>query len=162
MVSPQPRSIQNRDYYFATAGLVKISLPLQGFWNCVVYIRPRCNALCRWRPNLPFHKVLLNILFNKEDPVDTSTMRRAARIWRPPPAVTSERRSKSSSGQCVLPTSEKAGSRDDDEEQEDEFVPDFSRVEMGALSETRYEDCSDGVLCINGQPGTNDQDDSPA
>ena len=67
LFGPSTTTKENRSFYFPVVVLTKIFLPLQGFWNCFIYIRPRYKALQLRNPNWSMWTVLRAILDSKED-----------------------------------------------------------------------------------------------
>ncbi len=77
--SSQPATKENRSFYFAIVLITKIFQPLQGFFNCYIYIRPRFNSIRRRRHELPWYTVLYAIASGNDTHMDRSESTRRAR-----------------------------------------------------------------------------------
>ena len=67
LLAPTPATKQHRNFYFPVVALMKIFLPLQGFWNCFIYIRPRYAAIRLRHPDMPLRRVLSIVLHSTEN-----------------------------------------------------------------------------------------------
>jgi hypothetical protein len=64
LVGPSAEGVEeNRHIYFPLSVLVKIFLPLQGFWNCIIFVRPRYTALKRRNRHLKCWQIVKQIVF---------------------------------------------------------------------------------------------------
>ncbi len=66
LLGPQPAAKENRGFYFPVVLTAKICLPLQGFFNCYIYVRPRYNSVRRKQPELPWYTVLYEVVSGQE------------------------------------------------------------------------------------------------
>lgn len=79
LFGPSPANESRRNFYLPVAILTKITLPLQGMWNCFIYIRPRYNALRVRNPDISAWAVLKLVVMS-DDPssVDHSASARVS------------------------------------------------------------------------------------
>lgn len=63
LFGPKPATEKHRSFYFPLALLIKIFLPLQGFWNFLIFGRPRYSALKGRNPQLNSFEILKQIIF---------------------------------------------------------------------------------------------------
>lgn len=63
LFGPKPTTEKHRSFYFPLAVLIKIFLPLQGFWNFLIFGRPRYSALKGRNPHINSFQILKQIIF---------------------------------------------------------------------------------------------------
>lgn len=64
MFGPADYTSAARNFYFPMTLLTKLFLPLQGAWNCVIFILPRYSALRRRNPDASFSALMNRIIFH--------------------------------------------------------------------------------------------------
>mmetsp|Transcript_18897 Transcript_18897/g.31250 ORF Transcript_18897/g.31250 Transcript_18897/m.31250 type:complete len:693 (-) Transcript_18897:68-2146(-) len=62
VAGPSPATEEYRHVYFPLVVLIKVFLPLQGFWNCVIFVRPRYSALKRRNRNMKASQIIKQIV----------------------------------------------------------------------------------------------------
>ena len=67
LLGPSPATKEHRNFYLPVVALIKVFLPLQGMWNCIIYIRPRYAAIRLRHPDLPVWGILRMILNSSEE-----------------------------------------------------------------------------------------------
>ena len=67
LLGPSPPTGEHRNFYLPIVVLIKIFLPLQGFWNCFIYIRPRYVAIRRRHPQMLVRHVLWSVLHSTDE-----------------------------------------------------------------------------------------------
>jgi hypothetical protein len=67
LFGPSPATNANRGFYLPIVILTKFFLPLQGFFNCLIYIRPRFAAIRSRNPTLSAWGVLKRVLADDTD-----------------------------------------------------------------------------------------------
>ena len=67
LLGPSPPTREHRNFYFPVVALIKVFLPLQGLWNCLIYIRPRYTALVQRRGRDLSMWQILGMIFNSTE-----------------------------------------------------------------------------------------------
>lgn len=67
MFGPADYTSTARHFYFPLTVLVKIFLPLQGAWNCFIFMYPRYTALKRRNPDAAFSNIVKQIFLHSHD-----------------------------------------------------------------------------------------------
>ena len=83
---PSPATKTNRGFYLPLVILTKIFLPLQGFFNCFIYIRPRFAGIRLRNPELSYWGALQAVLsddnnHNSLGNSDSDNFNVASRLW---------------------------------------------------------------------------------
>jgi len=81
LLGPSPATKEHRGFYFPMVLSAKIFLPLQGFLNCYIYIRPRYNSIRRKQTELPWYTVLYAVISGNDSQTQlAASVRRVRQI----------------------------------------------------------------------------------
>eukprot|EP00977_Amphora_coffeiformis_P013298 scaffold3424_cov182-Amphora_coffeaeformis.AAC.6 len=75
LLGPSPATREHRNFYLPIVMLIKIFLPLQGFCNSFIYMRPRYAAIRLRHPEMPVWRVLCSVLHSTDERPSSSTSR---------------------------------------------------------------------------------------